>query len=227
MVSVKLIAYTPEPEKVVAAAARLCYSAKSANEIMDGFAEGEEQRFLQKLVDMGHASPTEHASFTFAIEGVSRALTHQLVRHRIGASYSQKSQRYVKEHQFEYITPPSIERRPEQKELFEKTMAQLQDVYEQLVAAGIKAEDARYVLPNAAESNIVVTMNARSLHHFFSLRCCQRAQWEIRELADLMLAEVKKVAPVLFSKAGAPCDAEGVCYEGSMSCGRCENVIKR
>lgn len=227
MVEVKLIAYTPEPEKVIAGAARLCYSKKNAMEIMDNFAEGEELEFLKKLVDLGHDSPWEHASFTFAISGISRALSHQLVRHRIGSSYSQKSQRYVKEKQFEYVTPKTVKRNSEAEAIFDETMEELQKMYEKLLDLGIPAEDARYVLPNATETNFVVTMNARSLHHFFKLRCCVRAQWEIRDMANLMLKEVKEVAPVLFAKAGAPCDTDDVCYEGKMSCGKCKNVINR
>lgn len=221
---VKLISHTPEPEKVVAAAARLCYSPKSAVEITDDFSDEQVGAFLDKLMEMGHDSPFEHASFTFAIDGVSRALSHQLVRHRIGASFSQKSQRYVKEKDFQYQTPPGIRRNPEALALFQQAMTSSGDYYDRLLEMGVPAEDARYVLPNAATTNLVVTMNARSLHHFFRLRCCVRAQAEIRELANLMLAEVKAVAPRLFSKAGASCDTYGICFEGKMSCGKAPTV---
>ncbi len=223
---VKLISYTPEPEKVVAAAARLCYSPKSAVDIMEDFSDEQVGAFLEKLMDLGHDSPLEHASFTFAIDGVSRALSHQLVRHRIGASFSQKSQRYVKERDFQYQTPPAIRRDPAALALFQQAMASSEDFYDRLLEMGVPAEDARYVLPNAAATNFVLTMNARSLHHFFRLRCCVRAQAEIRELANRMLAEVKAVAPRLFAKAGASCDTMGVCFEGKMSCGKAPTVGK-
>ena len=223
---VQLIEYTPNPEKVVAAAARLCYPPLSANEIMDGLNEQMVESFLQKLTDMGHSSPLEHASFTFAIEGVSRALSHQLVRHRIGVSFSQKSQRYVKEKQFEYIVPPSIVKKELLKEKYEAQMAQIQSLYNEFLQAGLPAEDARYLLPNAAETKLVVTMNARSLHHFFRLRCCNRAQWEIRAMAKQMLVEVRKVAPTLFAKAGPSCETEGICYEGKMCCGKAKTLAQ-
>ena len=169
---------------------------------------------------MGHASTLEHVSFTFAIEGVSRVLTHQLVRHRI-ASYSQQSQRYVKEHNFETIMPKSIACNPEAKAKFEALMQDIQNLYNEYTEEmQIPPEDARYVLPNAAETKIVATFNARSLMNFFSLRCCTRAQWEIRQLAEKMLIECKNVAPVIFEYAGPTCVSEGVCHEGEMSCGR-------
>ena len=181
-------------------------------------------KLVRKLVSMGHFSTLEHVTFTFAIEGVSRVLTHQLVRHRI-ASYSQQSQRYVKEHNFETIMPPTIAARPEAKEKFLKLMQEIQDLYNELTEQGIPAEDARYVLPNAAETKIVCTFNVRSLLNFFSLRCCSRAQWEIRQLAEKMLAECKKVAPVLFENAGPTCVSEGICREGEMSCGRLQAIL--
>ncbi|MBQ3180767.1 MAG: FAD-dependent thymidylate synthase [Firmicutes bacterium] len=227
MLKVILLEHTPEPEKLVAAAARLCYSPKSADELMENFTPDKVESFVRKLVSLGHESPMEHVSFTFAIDGISRACSHQLVRHRIGASYSQKSQRYVKENQFDYVTPPKIAARPELAAKFDRAMADMQSVYQELMQAGVPAEDARFVLPNAASTSFVLTMNVRSLWHFFELRCCTRAQWEIRELANAMLAEVKKVAPLLFEHAGATCDSMGICFEGDMSCGRCQNVIKR
>lgn len=219
VMQVTLLTYTPEPDKVVAAAARLCYSPQSGTELMEDFSEEQAQSFLARLSSHGHASPMEHASFTFAVDGVSRALSHQLVRHRI-ASYSQKSQRYVKENGFDYIIPPSVEANPEQKRAFTQLMQEIADGYAAALAAGIPAEDARYLLPNATATNLVITMNARSLHNFFRLRCCVRAQAEIRELAQYMLAEVKRVAPALFAKAGPSCETEGICHEGNMTCGR-------
>lgn len=238
---VKLIAHTPEPERVVAASAKLCYSSSSAVEIMDSLDADASAYFLDKLMDFGHYSPLEHVSFTFAVEGVSRVLTHQLVRHRI-ASYSQQSQRYVKLEQFDYIIPPAVEKSPEALALFKKSMADAQAAYDALTsvleaayfednlekgmsqkkatAAAEKSaiEDARFVFPNACETKIVITMNARSLINFFAHRCCNRAQWEIRALADEMLVQVKAVAPSLFKNIGPKC-LVGPCPEGKMTCG--------
>ncbi|MGI6684287.1 MAG: FAD-dependent thymidylate synthase [Bacillota bacterium] len=225
-VKVKLINYTPNPDETVAAAARLCYSPLGAEKLMQNFSPGEVEKFLDKLLKLGHLSPVEHISFTFAIEGVSRVLSHQLVRHRIGVSYSQKSQRYVKENQFSYIIPPSIKKNEEAEKIFIDQMAKIQKAYNELIKY-VPAEDARYVLPNATETKLVVTYNARSLLHFFELRCCRRAQWEIRNLADLMLEEVRKVAPTIFKKAGPTCVTQGICFEGNMSCGRITNIQSR
>lgn len=246
---VSLIAHTPEPEKVVASAAKLCYSKVGVDEIQQNLSEDSIQRFLNMLVEIGHESPIEHISFTFAIEGVSRSLTHQLVRHRI-ASYSQQSQRYVKLDQFEYIIPPAIAEDEEAKELFIRAMEDDQKNYDRLVeilytknlnkllgegksenvakkqAEKIAIEDARYVFPNACETKIVVTMNARSLLNFFKHRCCNRAQWEIHRLADEMLKEVKKVAPTIFKNAGPGC-VNDRCHEGNMSCGKMIEVKEK
>ena len=216
---VKLLRYTPVPEKTVAMSARLCYSPIGAAQLEEKITDEQAAKLVRKLVEMGHFSTLEHVTFTFAIEGVSRVLTHQLVRHRI-ASYSQQSQRYVKEHDFETILPLSIAARPAEREKFEKLMSEIRTLYTEWAEMGIPAEDARYILPNAAETKIVVTMNVRSLYNFFSLRCCTRAQWEIRALAEKMLAEVKEVAPVLFEKAGPSCVTDGICTEGAMTCGR-------
>lgn len=239
---VTLITHTPEPEKVIAGAAKLCYSSSDIESLMNGLTTEKIETFIKKLTDLGHQSPLEHCSFTFGIEGVSRSLTHQLVRHRI-ASYSQKSQRYVAEGQFEYIIPPEIENIPEAKELFIKAMECDQMIYDKIVAilkekhlqsirefepnikkaeqmAEKKAiEDARFVLPNACETKIITTMNIRTLLHFFEERCCNRAQWEIRQMANMMLDICKAVAPRLFEKAGASC-VRGKCKEGRMSCGQ-------
>lgn len=222
---VKLIRYTPEPEKTVAMSARLCYSPIGAAQLAEKMTDEQAAKLVRKLINMGHLSTVEHVTFTFAIEGVSRVLTHQLVRHRI-ASYSQQSQRYVKEHNFETILPPTIAAKPEAQAKFDKAMQDLQALYNDLTENyQIPAEDARYVLPNATETKIMCTFNVRSLYNFFSLRCCARAQWEIRELAWKMLAECRKVAPVLFEKAGPPCESQGVCHEGAMSCGRLEKIL--
>ena len=222
---VKLLRYTPEPDKTVAMSARLCYSPIGAAQLEEKMTDEQAAKLVHKLAQMGHASTFEHVVFTFAIEGVSRVLTHQLVRHRI-ASYSQQSQRYVKEHDFETIMPPTIASKPEAKEKFAKLCQEIQDLYNEMTEAGIPAEDARYILPNAAETKIVVTMNARSLLHFFELRCCNRAQWEIRALANAMLEEVKTVAPVSFAQGGPTCVTKGICNEGAMTCGRLEALQK-
>ena len=221
---VKLVRYTTEPERTVAMSARLCYSPIGAAQLEERISDEQAAKLVRKLVSMGHFSTLEHVTFTFAIEGVSRVLTHQLVRHRI-ASYSQQSQRYVKEHDFETIVPPSIAKNPEAKAKFDALMTQIQDLYNEFTAAGVLAEDARYILPNAAETKIVCTFNARSLLNFFSLRCCTRAQWEIRALANEMLRQVKEVAPVIFENAGPTCVSEGVCHEGEMSCGRLQAIL--
>ncbi len=223
---VKLVRHTPDPEKTVAMSARLCYSAIGAAQLEEKISDEQAAKLVRKLVSMGHFSTLEHVTFTFAIEGVSRVLTHQLVRHRI-ASYSQQSQRYVKEHNFEIITPPSIAGRPEAREKFERLMLEIQDMYNEFIDMGILAEDARYILPNATETKIVCTFNVRSLMNFFSLRCCTRAQWEIRQLAEKMLAECKKVAPVLFENAGPTCVTEGICREGEMTCGRLADILAK
>ena len=216
---VVLLRHTPDPDKTAALSARLCYSPVGVPELQEAMSEEEAGRLVRMLVRMGHFSPLEHVTFTFAIEGVSRVLTHQLVRHRI-ASYSQQSQRYVKAHDFASVIPHTIEQIPEAKAKFEACMQGLQNLYNDLADNyGIPAEDARYVLPNAAETKIVCTFNARSLYNFFTLRCCNRAQWEIRELAWRMLVQCRQVAPVLFEKAGPDCVARGICKEGKMSCG--------
>lgn len=216
---VKLISYTPEPERMVAMSARLCYSPAGAEELAEKMSATQVEKLVGKIVEMEHLSTLEHVCFTFAIEGVSRVLTHQLVRHRI-ASYSQQSQRYVSEHDFESIIPPAIAANDAAKARFEQLMDTIQDVYNELVDLGIHKEDARYCLANAAETKIVVTMNARTLLHFFQLRCCARAQWEIRKLAENMLTEVKRVAPLLFKKAGPTCVTGNYCSEGELTCGR-------
>lgn len=216
---VKLIQYTPEPERTVAMAARLCYSPVGAAQLAEELSREQVQRLVGKILELGHLSTLEHVSFTFAVEGVSRVLSHQLVRHRI-ASYSQQSQRYVSEHDFEAVVPPSIAADKQAQARFAAVMSQIRAAYDELVDLGIPKEDARYVLANATETKVVVTMNARALLHFFALRCCTRAQWEIRRLAEDMLQEARRVAPLLFAQAGPSCVSAGYCSEGEMSCGR-------
>lgn len=222
--NVELIQYTPDPEKVVAAAARLCYSPDPVPELLERLSDEKVAEFVRKLYSMGHLSTFEHVSFQFSIDGVSRALSHQLVRHRI-ASYSQRSQRYVKEVGFEFVMPPSIQRNPEALARFEKVMETLQEDYRELLAV-VPAEDARYILPNACTTSLMATFNARSLLNFLEHRTCVRAQWEIRQLAEKMLKLVQDVAPNLFAQAGPTCVSQGVCHEGSMSCGRINKLRK-
>lgn len=214
---VTLLTHTPEPEKIIASAAKLCYSASDIESLMDGLTGEKIEIFIKKLTDLGHQSPLEHCTFTFGIEGVSRALSHQLVRHRI-ASYSQKSQRYVKEGQFEYITPKSIEEDDMLCLEYTRLMNDIQEFYNSAIKRGVPAEDARFALPNACETKLIMTMNIRSLLHFFEERCCERAQWEIRLMANSMLKICKEIAPNLFARAGASC-VRGKCKEGKMSCG--------
>ena len=219
MMQVKLVSHTPDPVRAVAMAARLCYSPVGAEELAQTMSDRQAARLVERVRELGHLSTFEHASFTFAIEGVSRALTHQLVRHRL-ASYSQQSQRYVEERAFEYIIPPSVAANPQAEERFRRLMEEIRKTYAELVTLGIPREDARYCLANATETKILVTMNARELLHFFRVRCCMRAQWEIRSLAEAMLREVRQKAPELFAKAGPACIVDGRCSEGEMSCGR-------
>ncbi|MCB2353063.1 FAD-dependent thymidylate synthase [Clostridium estertheticum] len=262
MLKVKLIEHTPNPEKIVAAAAKLCYSQVGIDEILENLDEQKTNKFIKTLMTYGHHSPIEHVSFTFAVEGISRSLTHQLVRHRV-ASYSQQSQRYVQLKQFEYIIPPNIEKDEQAKGIFIQSMKRVQEEYNRLVEilskneltnfieeylraekltnveeiekkqylvlknkAEKKAiEDARYVFPNACETKIIATMNARELMHFFNQRCCTRAQWEIRQMAKTMLMQAREVAPSLFRYAGPSC-VSGQCPEGKMCCGKTLEVRK-
>lgn len=248
MIKVDLISYTKEPEKLVACAAKLCYSPVGAKKISEDLTEEKVSNFVNMLAEIGHESPLEHISFTFAIEGVSRALLAQLTRHRI-ASYSVQSQRYVNKLNFTYVMPPEIENIPEAKDEFLRAMKADAEHYERLtkilkekhkneylnsckdeksadrMAEKKAIEDARYILPNACETKIICTFNARSLLNFFSHRCCNRAQWEIRELSTKMLQLVYEVAPNIFKKAGPKC-LYGACPEGQMSCKKQQEVKK-
>ena len=214
--NVKLIGYTSNPEKLPAMAATLTHS-KIKPETLDKKPKEEQVAVLEQVLKIGHTSVIEHASFTFAISDVSRSLTHQLVRHRI-ASYSQQSQRYVNLSEPNYVIPPSIKKNKKMKKAYEETMNAIWNYYNILLNLKIPAEDARYVLPNGTCTNIMVTMNARSLLNFFELRCCLHAQWEIRLLANKMLKEVKKVAPLIFKKAGPSCKTKNICSENKKNC---------
>ena len=246
--TVSLLAYTPDADKLVAAAAKLCYAKSDIPTLLDNLTPDKVESFLNLLSDLGHSSPIEHASFTFGIEGVSRALLAQITRHRI-ASFSVQSQRYVDKSSFQYITPPEIEAIPEAREEYIRAMEEDAAHYESLRNILIKKhtetfmaegknekeakklaekkanEDARFVLPNSCDTKIIMTMNVRSLHNFFTLRCCKRAQWEIRELAVEMLKLVKDVAPLLFANAGPSC-LRGKCSEGAYTCGKASEVKK-
>jgi len=214
---VVLLNHTKDPDRICAAAAQSCYSEKGASALFESTTGDKAARTIEKVTNMGHLSVVEHAHFTFSIEGVSRSLTHQLVRHRI-ASYSQQSQRYVGMSRASYVLPPSIAENPEARKRFTETMDNAWSAYKEL-AEKVPKEDARYVLPNSCHTNITVTMNARELWHLFRLRCCRRAQWEIRMMAWKMLAEVREVAPVLFEEAGPGC-FRGQCPEGDYTCGK-------
>lgn len=245
---VKLITYTPDAEKLIAESAKLCYAKSDIDTLSENLTPEKVENFLALLSDLGHESPVEHASFTFGIEGVSRALLAQITRHRI-ASFSVQSQRYVEKCDFSFVVPPEIEAIPEAKAEFLRAMDEDARHYESLremlfkhhfevnLAAGMEEsaarkaaekkanEDARFVLPNACDTRIIMTMNVRSLHNFFRLRCCNRAQWEIRELACEMLRLCREACPLLFAKAGPSC-LWGKCTEGSYSCGKIDEVRK-
>ena len=249
MIHVELLTYTPDAEKMIAAAAKLCYAKSDINTLLDGLTPEKTENFLDMLTDLGHESPVEHASFTFGIEGVSRALLAQITRHRI-ASFSVQSQRYVDKTNFQYILPPAIEAIPEAKEEFIRAMEEDALHYEslreklteghtaRLIAEGkspeaarkaaekMANEDARFVLPNACDTRMIMTLNVRSLRNFFRLRCCERAQWEIRDLAWQMLRLVKEACPTLFKYAGPAC-VSGPCPEGKMCCGKTASVREK
>lgn len=234
---VRLISHTPDAERVIAAAAKLCYARSDIDTVMEGLTPEKTEQFLEMLSSLGHESPIEHISFTFGIENVSRALLAQITRHRI-ASFSVQSQRYVAEDGFDFVLPPAIEANEEAKALYLDTMEELSRRYTALtellmegtegtVADKKKAiEDARFVLPNGCTTKMMVTMNARSLLNFFRLRCCSRAQWEIRALAEQMLLLVKDVCPTVFRYAGPPC-VKGGCPEGKMTCGKAKEMREK
>jgi thymidylate synthase (FAD) len=213
---VRLIGVTPHPERLPALAAKLTHSNISPDELKNS-SEKELQTILNHVMDLGHTSVVEHTSFTFSISGVSRSLTHQLVRHRI-ASYAQQSQRYVNLEKPCFITPPKIKKDKKMKKAYETVMKTIWDQYNTLIELGVPAEDSRYVLPNATCTNIMVTMNARSLLNFFELRCCLHSQWEIRQLANKMLTLVKREAPRMFKDAGPPCQSKEYCPEHNPDC---------
>ncbi len=216
---ITLLNYTKNPEETVAQAAKLCYSTKSIAQIKESISKEKPDRIIAKIIKLGHYSVLEHASFTFGIEDISRVTSHQLVRHRL-ASFSQKSQRYTrmgKKPQF--VIPEKIKNDSDLLLKFQELASKSFILYREMLAKDIPAEDARYILPQAITTSIIFTANARELIHFFRLRCCNRAQWEIREMAIEMLKIVKEIAPHIFATAGPPC-LIGPCPEGEMSCGK-------
>ena len=223
-----LLRHTLSPEETIALAAKLCYSKSTIEDLNEKVSRKDQTDFIEKLMNMGHESVFEHASFTFGIEGVSRVLLAQLTRHRI-ASYSVQSQRYVSyEKGFGYIIPQSIiQLGSEEVSRFSRQMETIESWYiewQKKLGVGEKSnEDARFVLPNACETRIMLTMNVRELFHFFSLRMCGRAQWEIRNMAGQMFLLCYQTAPTLFRYAGPPC-LRGKCPEGEKSCGRASVV---
>lgn len=246
---VKLISHTPYPDKVVSMAAKLCYSKVGVDEIEKKLTDEQIEKFVNMLVNIGHESPLEHCSFTFAVEGISRACSMQLIRHRI-ASYSQQSQRYVNLNEtFDYVTPNIIEvmdgyyETDQYSNEFDEDMKMIHNLYKKwqpkiqqfvedakyptygMTPEKVANENARVFLPNACETKLVFTMNGRSLLNFFEHRCCNRAQQEIRELANEMLIQVREVAPNLFKMAGASCE-HGKCKEKGMSCGHPLTKVK-
>jgi thymidylate synthase (FAD) len=226
---VQLLRYTADAELLCGAAALTSTRSGSPSETLEKMDLEKARQIIKRVTGYGHASVIEHASFTFSLEDVSRAMTHQLVRHRI-ASYTQQSQRYVTYDTLKkYVTPPTVADHVEAKKLFNETLENISEAYQKLLKMGIPKEDARYILPNAAKTNIIVTMNARELHHFFNLRCCARSQWEIREVATEMLRQAKKAAPTLFENAGPSCVKLGYCPEGKMKPPECsvEEMRKR
>ena len=203
-IKVKLVSYTKDGERVVAVASKMSRSRKGWDYHWSEMSEEEVETWIRDAILHGYWSVLEHSVYTFSIEGISRVASHQLVRHRI-ASYTQMSHRFAKpvDEYYRPVVPPSAERRA--KGIVEEAYEEAYKRYYELLQAGVPEEDARYVLPNGVNTNIVVTMNARELYNFFALRLCSRAQWEIRKVAWLMLEEVKKVHPRLFKYAGPNC----------------------
>lgn len=214
---VKLMASTPNASQVIAAAAKLCYSASGAMDLYNGLNKDKIESFLKMLNESGHMSPFEHVSFTFSVEGISRVTTHQLVRHRI-ASYSQQSQRYVSATTSKCIFPPAISNNAEAFRLYQEQIEAAWNCYNKLLSMGVAKEDARFILPHGADTRIVITMNARELHHFFLIRLCKRSQWEIRELARQMYILAREDSPEVFKLGGPSCIVYGECKE-SHPCG--------
>jgi len=226
MIEVKLTNYTKEPDLTVASAARTCYRDKSYESICEELKEGDIDRIIKTVILKNHLSVLEHINFTFSISGVSRVLTHQLIRHRI-ASYSQLSQQRTDSSALEFTTPPEIKKDDKLAKEYEETVRNCQELYKRLVRRGISRGSARYVLPSSFNTKIITTMNARSLFNLFAQRECQLEEWEFRELARLMHDKLMKVAPIIFQYAGPSCQTHRVCPEGKKlgECGGYLGVI--
>ena len=224
---VKLLRCTPDPELLCAAAALTSTRPEGASKLLETVDSKKAEKVIKNVTGYGHVSIIEHAVFTFSIEGVSRALSHQLVRHRL-ASFTQQSQRYVLyDDPRSCVVPSSVASNKEALDEFNEAMKKVSGTYRRLIDLGIPMEDARYVLPNAAKTNVMLTMNARELRHFFNVRCCERAQWEIREVATEMLRQAKEVAPVIFVDAGPECVELNYCPEGALTCGKMEEIQRK
>lgn len=223
---VLLVAHTPDPDRVCAQAALVSKWPKGWSQFKEAWNDKTDLQHLTDAIEKGHVSVIEHACFTFSLEGISRSCSHQLVRHRI-ASYTQQSQRYVRIKEETFVIPESIQENPQARKLFQETLKAQFSTYQNLLDLGIPREDARFVIPNATKTNIIVTMNARELLHFFALRCCERTQWELRDVAWQMLTLVKKVAPLIFSKAGPSCVQLGYCPEGDLTCGKLKEMKEK
>ncbi|MBU6998286.1 MAG: FAD-dependent thymidylate synthase [Theionarchaea archaeon] len=224
--NVELVAHTPDPDRLCAQAALVSKWPRPWSEFKDLWNDGTDLTHLTDAIEKGHISVIEHASFTFSLEGISRACSHQLVRHRL-ASYTQQSQRYVTVESLSFVTPPNIKENQEAAEKFRQNIHEGFELYQNLLGMKIPEEDARFILPNAAMTNIMVTMNARELLHFFALRCCERTQWELREVAWKMLSLVKGKAPLIFSKGGPSCVQSGSCPEKDLSCGKMREMEEK
>ena len=221
---VNLVSFTKDPEITCAKCASVSWRRKSMKDV----SLEEAREIIRRVLGYGHESVIEHACFTFFVEDISRSLTHQLVRHRI-ASYTQQSMRYVDLTKSEayFIKPETIAKQEELSGLFDEVMTRCKTVYDTLRRKGVPPEDARFVLPIAMQAKIAVTMNARELRYFFMMRCCLRAQWEIRELANRMLKICKTTAPSLFENTGPSCVKFGYCPEAELACGKLNQVLKR
>ena len=216
---VDLLSFPADCVKTIYTACRTCYSANYPVDIWEEAPEKEKMlSLIKKVLSSGHHSTIEHCQFVFAISGVSRACTHQLVRHR-HMSFSQKSQRYVTEkEQFEYIKPKTVEKSSLSKE-YDEMMKTISDFYAKMIADGIPAEDARFILPNAATSSLVVSLNLRELIHLSNLRLCTNAQLEIRTLVKKMCDAVIEKEDWLKDYLVPKCMMKGYCDE-IRGCGR-------
>ena len=224
---VLLVAHTPDPDRLCAQAALVSKWPKGWSEFISAWNDKTDLLHLLDALEKGHVSVIEHASFTFSLEGISRSCSHQVVRHRL-ASYTMQSQRYVELLDPDiFVIPETILENEEARKLFTEQLKKQFLIYQTLINLGIPREDARFILPNATKTNIIVTMNARELLHFFALRCCERTQWELRTVAWEMLTLVKRKAPLIFSKAGPSCVQLGYCPEGDLTCGKIKEMKEK